>query len=80
MPHLFPPGLIACIRDGRSPRPEEVISLSRKLWDEGLAFRSPAQPELAQPLARVAFGGCIPNSKTSRTENAQTSRLSATAG
>lgn len=57
MPHLFPRGLIACIRDGRSPLPEEVISLSDKLWDEGLSHQVPGRLELAQSLARVALGG-----------------------
>ncbi len=66
MPHSFPRGLIACIRDGRSPLPEEVISLSSKLWDEGLSYRSPLRPELAQSLAEVALVGCAPGSTTSQ--------------
>lgn len=58
MPHLFPGGLIACIRDGRSPQPDEVASLSSKLWVEAVSYRSPARPELARALAEVALGGC----------------------
>ncbi len=58
MQQLFPGGLIACIRDGRPPLPDEVTILSGRLWDEGLAYQSPPRPELARTLAEVALSGC----------------------
>lgn len=32
--HMFTPAAIACLVDGRSPRPEEVDQLAAKIWCE----------------------------------------------
>ena len=55
---LFPRALISCIRDGRSPRPEEVVCTSEKLWREGVAFLGVSSREIADTLARIALSGC----------------------
>lgn len=58
MQGIFPDGLIACIREGRPPLPNEVSDMSSKLWEEGLAYQSHPRPDLVQEFAKVALLGC----------------------
>ena len=32
--HMFAPGAVACLVDGRSPRPDEVDEMAAKIWGE----------------------------------------------
>jgi hypothetical protein len=55
---LYAHPLVACIRDARAPQPEEVTSLGRKLWSEGVAHLEVQNGHwLAQRLATVALTG-----------------------
>jgi hypothetical protein len=52
----FPRVLSACISEARSPRPEELASLTDKVWREVFVDRA-ARREDAATIARAAFFG-----------------------
>ena len=58
MQQMFSGDLVACIRDGRPPEPEEVATMSSKLWDEAISYRMSPRTVAAEVLARVALCGC----------------------
>lgn len=55
---LFPQSLVACIRDGRPPYPDELASLTTKLWREAIVYWDMAARDPADLLALVALCGC----------------------
>lgn len=55
--HSFPDPLIACIRDGRAPEPDEVTALGLKMCAEGVIFLSADRPEIAERFAQIALLG-----------------------
>jgi hypothetical protein len=54
---LFPQSLVACIRDGRPPHPDELTSLTKKLWREGIAHWGSTTRDGADLFALVALCG-----------------------
>ena len=57
---LYARPLVRCIRDGRTPQPEEVATLSQKVLVEGVAHLGVQdERQLAQRLASVALLGAM---------------------
>lgn len=54
MPRLFPPALLACIAEGRTPLPHELACVTEKVYRE--AFRS-GDCKGAATVARFALSG-----------------------
>jgi hypothetical protein len=53
---LYARPLVRCIRDGRTPQPEEVATLSQKVLVEGVAHLGVQDGrQLAQRMASVAL-------------------------
>jgi hypothetical protein len=57
---LYARPLVRCIRDGRTPQPEDVSSLGQKVWAEGVSHLGVQNGNvLAQRLASVALLGAM---------------------
>ena len=50
MTSIYPVALIACIRDGRRPRDNEVEQIARKTWEEGARFLETTTPAMTSRL------------------------------
>jgi hypothetical protein len=55
MAAAFPPALIECIRDARSPVDGEIVLLAAKIWDEGMRFLPGCNGETAIRAALQAL-------------------------
>lgn len=55
MGQVYPPELIACISDGRCPLDDEIESIARKTWEEGVRFLDASTPAIASRLIRGAL-------------------------
>lgn len=55
MAEVYPPVLIACIRDGKFPTDIEVEQVATKTWEEGVRFLNASSPSLAFHLVRQAL-------------------------
>lgn len=66
---MFAPAAVACLVDGRSPRPEEIEEVASKIWDDAYARTARMGWEevergsrlylTIQAAALVALGGIV---------------------
>jgi hypothetical protein len=58
MPTLYSQALLACIGEGRDPRPDEVAALTEKIWREAYGVNSPSTScQRAAMFAVAALAG-----------------------
>ena len=57
MHRIFPSAVVACIRDRHPPEINEITSVSKRLWLEGVSVSAHDQPDLADRFAMVALSG-----------------------
>ena len=55
VPSVYPPALIACIRDGRCPVDSELKQIASKTWEEGARFLDETTPAMTSRLVLRAL-------------------------
>jgi hypothetical protein len=55
VPSVYPPALIACIRDGRCPVDSELKQIAGKTWEEGARFLDATTPAMTSRLVLRAL-------------------------